>query len=312
MPTVAVTTQPTYNVGPTTGFRAQGTIQGQDGEFKDDLLVQGDLEVVGTLYTDTVTFGDDLTLAADKDFTMGTNGSGTGTVKTGTGDIALNGDVTVASGKDILMVEAGAGTFYTGTGDIHLNGDITVAKGMDIACGAGGGVGAGTFSWNTSGTFGTSTGAVSLNGDTTVASTKALIVTSADKLTVAGKIVPQEMILNIPVPADAALGHWAFIAHDAWMITAISEVHSVASTGAATLQVCKCTSAQAATAGVAMHKTPSTLDMQTTADTNLPVTALSDTASDYTLAAGDRIGLKSSASTAGLIGGIITIKMKRV
>jgi hypothetical protein len=84
----------------------------------------------------------------------------------------------------------------------------------------------------------------------------------------------------------------------------------VVSTGAATLAVCKCTSAQAATAGTTMTKTPAAFDLKSAVNTDV-VAVLSDTPADYTLASGNRIGLKSSATTAGMIGGMITIKMRR-
>ena len=72
---------------------------------------------------------------------------GDSTFTSGSGAIALNGDVTIASGKDILM--QGASTFTSGSGDVTLAGDVTIDSDK---------------------TFTTGTGAVALNGDVTFAS----------------------------------------------------------------------------------------------------------------------------------------------
>jgi hypothetical protein len=74
---------------------------------------------------------------------------GTNTFTTGTGAVALNGDTTVASGKN--FTQSGGGTFTSGSGTNTLSGDTSVAG---------------------SHTFTTGTGAVGLNGDTTIASGK--------------------------------------------------------------------------------------------------------------------------------------------
>jgi hypothetical protein len=74
---------------------------------------------------------------------------GSNTLTTGTGAVALNGDTTIASGKN--FTQSGAGTFTSGSGTNTLSGDTSVAG---------------------SHTFTTGTGAVALNGDTSVASGK--------------------------------------------------------------------------------------------------------------------------------------------
>mmetsp|Transcript_105696 Transcript_105696/g.252116 ORF Transcript_105696/g.252116 Transcript_105696/m.252116 type:complete len:704 (+) Transcript_105696:55-2166(+) len=70
------------------------------------------------------------------------------TITSGTGAVTLNGDVTVATGKNLHMTATGAGTFQTGTGAVSLNGNVQVGG---------------------SSTFNTGTGAVNLNGPTVVA-----------------------------------------------------------------------------------------------------------------------------------------------
>jgi len=69
------------------------------------------------------------------------------TLSTGGGAISLNGDVTVASDKNLYMVQTGTGAFRTGTGQVTLNGNTEVTG---------------------SNTFTTGTGAVTLQGSTAV------------------------------------------------------------------------------------------------------------------------------------------------
>jgi len=52
---------------------------------------------------------------------------GTATFTTGTGAVALNGDVTVATDKN--FIQSGAGTFTTGSGAVTINGAATLTKG---------------------------------------------------------------------------------------------------------------------------------------------------------------------------------------
>lgn len=294
MPTVAVTTQPTFNVGPNTGFKARGTIQGQDGEFKDDLLVQGDLEVVGTFYGAALQTTGDITLAARKDITM--DAAADGTFTSGTGDVTLNGDVILADGKDLTMHADGTGTFTTGVGDISLNGDVTVATGKDILM-----VEAGT------GTFYTGAGAVHLNGETTVASNKGLAVTTADKLTVGGVIVPQELVIMAPYKA-AEVDHTIFIASRTYTVVAVKHMSEIADTavGAATVGVMKCTAVEAASAGKLV--TTATCDLKTVTQVVTSMTPTA-TAADLILVSGERLALDFTGNTDGT--GIIMVTLKR-
>ena len=118
-----------------------------------------------------------LNVAADKDINM----SGSGALTTGTGAIALNGDVTIATGKGLnmsgsgaLTVESGATTLggaLTVTGSIALNGDVTIAADKDIHIYG-------------SGTLTTGTGDIALNGDVTIATGKGLNMSGSGALTV--------------------------------------------------------------------------------------------------------------------------------
>jgi len=80
------------------------------------------------------------------------------TITSGTGAVNLNGDVTVATGKNLHMTATGAGTFQTGTGAVSLNGNVQVGG---------------------SSTFSTGTGQVNLNGPTVVADSQPFSVGSA-------------------------------------------------------------------------------------------------------------------------------------
>lgn len=82
-------------------------------------------------------------------FSQNDDASGsTKTFSTATGAVSLNGDIAVASGKNLAMVSTGAGAFTSGTGVVTLNGNTIISS---------------------SKTFATGTGSVSLNGATTVA-----------------------------------------------------------------------------------------------------------------------------------------------
>jgi len=137
---------PTFTQGPSNGFKNGGTIQAGDLYATDDLIVgddtwnKGDMTVNGTLRVgvfssaSNVTSGsvtDDLTIADGTDITAATGAeafnyaASTALFYTGTGANHLNGDVTIANGKDFAMT--GAGTFATGTGRSDILGSAVIA-----------------------------------------------------------------------------------------------------------------------------------------------------------------------------------------
>lgn len=134
----------------------------------------------------TNTLGGNVVIVDDKTFT------------TGTGAIALNGDITVASGKDITM--SGAGTLTSGTGAVTLAGPTTIANLAAITAGSGSAAynlvastgafttstGTNTLSGNVvisgSKTFTSGTGAVALNGPTTIANLAAITAGSGSAM----------------------------------------------------------------------------------------------------------------------------------
>lgn len=75
-------------------------------------------------------------------------GASVSTFATATGDVSLNGDVTVGSNKNLHMTANAGGTFQSGTGDATFNGNVAISG---------------------TNTFSTGSGAVSLNGATAVA-----------------------------------------------------------------------------------------------------------------------------------------------
>ena len=152
----------------------------------------GNLDMSGNLTVHgTSALNDNVTIADDKNLTMG----GSGAFTTGDGDVGLNGNVTIADAKHLAMT--GAGEFTTGTGAVALKGDTTIdgSKTFTVGTGAsnlGGSLtvtGTTTLNDNVSintgknltmgngaGEFTTGTGAVALNGNTTIDGSKTFTV----------------------------------------------------------------------------------------------------------------------------------------
>lgn len=68
-----------------------------------------------------------LTVYADVTFTADASGNAK-SFTTSNGQITLNGDISIAANKDLIMSPTGTGRFTTGTGVITLNGDSTIAE----------------------------------------------------------------------------------------------------------------------------------------------------------------------------------------
>jgi hypothetical protein len=264
------------------------------GDAATDTLALTGLTTVATdqkiQFRDTGIF---INSGANGKLTISADGSSTDDI-TLAGTVTVNDDMVLADNKDLAL--GGTGTFATGTGTVSLNGDVTVAADKDIGM-------SGTA------TFTTGTGAIALNGTTTVATAKTLAVTDADALTVAGVIVPQEMVVTFPLDASSVDGN-IFIADDAWIVTSIEEVHSTAGNdgSAVSLMVDMCTGTEAPGSGTDMIQ--AVIDLKGTANT-VQTGTLSATPAHYTLADGDRIAIDVSGALTTLAGGILTIHMKR-
>lgn len=159
----------------------------------------------------------------------------------------------------------------------------------------------------------TASAGITLNHNTTLASGKSI---SADTDKVKTNGIPIHPIVPIKhtfAASGAGRGDFAFIADRAYTVTAIKERHNVVSTGAAVLTVRKITAAatlaDAAAGATVKELLSSSIDLQGTAGTTASP-ALTATGSDLILAAGDVIGIKSSADTTGLVGCVVTILLQ--
>jgi hypothetical protein len=246
-----------------------------------------------TLYNSGLAFANDVTVSAGKNFTMDVGGAGTFTTATGTN--TLSGNVVIAAAKNLTM--SGASTFTTGTGAVSLNGDVTIAAAKNLAMS-----GAATFT--------TGTGAVAINGTMTIATAKTLIVTDADKLTVGAVIVPQAIEVAVPINA-ATVDEWVFMTPlVGYTLTAVREIHTVASAGGTTVDIKKTAAASttAPTSGTTMLN--AVIPMDSTANI-AQSPALTGTGANLVLAVGDKVGIHISATLTGLVGGIIMLTFKR-
>jgi len=282
-----------------------------------------------------------------KNYTM----QGASTFTSGTGAFDVNGAMTakgITQDSGSSLAQSGAAGITVGTtgitasvSPIKLLENVTLAANKSLTGLSGSGavdlsamtggysspLGTNTFNGNILGagltTTTTGDGAVTLKGNTTVYTDKALAVTTADKLTVAGVIVPSEMVITVPITktdfAAGELNRTIFIADDAWTITSIEEVHSVAETTATTLPLAvqKITGTQALTGGI--NITNGALDLKSTANTVVTAalsTTIGGTATGRTtLADGNRIGIICNLTGTAAMGefraGLLTIHMKR-
>lgn len=146
----------------------------------------------------------------------------------------------------------------------------------------------------------------------TIAADKTLSVTTADKLTVGGLIVPQaEILVSVGIPLHASkVIHNLFVARDAWQVTHIDYTPDIAQGGALTATVVKAVGTDTpASATTPMH-TAAGINLNATAHTVQPIT-LSVTIADLQLAAGNRIAIVlSGAMTVG--SGLVTVRGKRI
>jgi hypothetical protein len=113
----------------------------------------------------------------------------------------------------------------------------------------------------------------------------------------------------------ASVDKWVFVADRAYQVTAVNEVHSVVGGSSAAVRPRKVTAAGTDAPGAAASATVkelTTANIDLTASINVVQTpALSATAADLLLAAGDKIGLDFSGTLTGLVGSI-SIALKAV
>ena len=157
-------------------------------------------------------------------------------------------------------------------------------------------------------------GAAALNGGATIATAKTLAVADADALSIGGVKLGTAVVLEVPFRAAGDLvDQWAFIADRAYQVTAIKEVHTVASTSGTMLpRKITDTSAPGAGAGATVKDFLTAALNTNTAANTIQTGTLSATGSDLQLAAGDKIGIKTGGTATGLAGGLLTIVMKAI
>jgi len=109
----------TFKVGATAG-------QGGDATFNGEVTIGASSSGNGKK-----------TLILNGGFTQNDDADGTtSTFETGTGAISLNGDVSIATNKNLAMA-SGTGTFSTGSGAVNLGGDTTVVGTKQFTTGTG-------------------------------------------------------------------------------------------------------------------------------------------------------------------------------
>lgn len=138
-----------------------------------------------------------------------------------------------------------------------------------------------------------------------------VLCTVADALEVGGNIIPQVLSVSFVAAANASVLDTAFfIANEAYTVTSIREIHGTLGTdaGAVTLQVTKATGTQAPSAGVALLA--ATVDLKGTINTALNP-ALTATAADLDLAAGNRLAVDITGVTTAVAGLCVTVTLKR-
>jgi hypothetical protein len=154
------------------------------------------------------------------------------------------------------------------------------------------------------------TGASTLTGNVAMAGT--LGVTGA--FTQGSKVVPNTFIVPVNIPGGATAADFDglfFIAHFACKVVSVRERHAVAGTNgsAVTLMLKKVPSGTAKASGTDCLSAG--IDMKATADTNQSG-ALHATAANYTLAAGDALGLVPTGTLTSLDGVTLTVELEKV
>jgi hypothetical protein len=145
----------------------------------------------------------------------------------------------------------------------------------------------------------------------TVDTGKTLAVTTADKLTVGGKIIPQTFLITRAIFDGATTAAFDSVVSVpvACKLVSASIRYQTASSAAETLMAKKVPSGTAKASGTDMLSAGMALNG--TADTNV-AGSLHATAGNYTLAAGDGVGFVASGTPTALDGVGITLEFQRV
>lgn len=229
------------------------------------------------------------------------------------GVLGANNHLTCAAGSSMLDLHLGTGVTKTTTGVFYdLGSSSWFGSATNNFYGpilAGGAVTANSLAVNTTSVF---TGAATFNAGATVASAQTLAVTTADKLTVGGVIVPQYWDFNVPISATTVDSN-IFIPTSNWQVIAVSEVHAVAGDNGSpvTAVIRKTNSTGAPSAGLVV--TAGSFDLKGTANTiqngvmrggsDAWVTKVNST---------ERLTLDVTGTLTTLAGGVVTVRLKRI
>ena len=250
-----------------------------------------------TYYLPDTNITGDLELAKGHNLTLDDNGTVGGYINAYNATIATTLSAYTLTGLNTISMTGGTANLTSSAliiEDISASDDVDFGDTLDVK------------------------GAARTNG-LTVNASQTLAVSTADRLTVGGVIVPQEIVLTVPITkgdfAAGELNRTIFIADDAWTISSIEEVHNVAEATATTctLAIQKMTGTQALSGGI--NITEAAFSLKSTANTVVTGT-LSTTSGRTTLADGNRIGLLCNMTGTNAMdafrGGCLTIHMKRV
>ena len=303
---------------PTVAFQGSGTFATSTGAntLNGDVTVAANKNLTFTSGTGTITqnfagtAGTSGTLNLSTTASSGTNvlkglvinasgtanGSGSNTIT----DIDF-GNVTTQTNNTFTALNLGTGwNNYLSSPSVNISGAgaLSGLTGLALA--------SGNVDFSPSaGTLATGTGAVSLNGTSTVASGKTLVVTTADKLTVGGNIIPQTIFVPVDL-ATSLIDHSVFVADASYQIASTRCIYAVAALALGTLQVTVETGTAAP--GTGTSQLTGTLNLSSTVNTALAGTLIG---SPTTIAAGDRISLHLGGTLTNLLGSC-TIGLKRV
>jgi len=156
-----------------------------------------------------------------------------------------------------------------------------------------------------SGSILTGSGGMEINGSATVSAGKTFTITDADKLTVGGTIIPQEIPVTVPL-VSTLLTQPVFIADNTYQITGTKCFYSIAALLSGAFQVTVDSGTTAPGGGIA--QLTSAINLSSTTDTTYTGSLISN---PTTINAGDRITAKVTGTLTSLLGSC-TIYIKRV
>lgn len=135
--------------------------------------------------------------------------------------------------------------------------------------------------------------------------TDALTVTTADKLTVGGKIIPQELVIVWPMTASS-VDESVFIPTQDYNVTAVEIRYSVAaSSGPTNVTLTKCTVGEAPASGDAIVTPMNLAGSANTVGSYSPIVNL------QSITSADTLCLDYEGTMTALAGGTVTITLQR-